>query len=200
MSGKKAGTKGTPQAKAQGQKETAKKRAEGKDLGGRPPFQIDYKQLEAMCGVFLPGEDCAVILGCSYQTLNLRLQEDYTEALAAYEADPSPENEALLAKRANGFKEYYARFSAHGRALIRQKQLETAKEGNVSMLKHLGNNYCGQSHRVDHTTAGEKLPGAKPMPDDLDMTQLSPEEFTELGNLLQKATKSTKPDGDEQVH
>lgn len=138
---------------------TERKRQDGKDLGGRPLFQVDYKKLEKLCGYFNPGEDCAAILGCSYQTLNNRLRDDFIEATTNYENDPSEENAQLLAKRADGFREYFGRFSAHGRMTLRRKQfLKSLKgEGDTGMLKHLGKNYLGQSDRVDHTSGGEKI-------------------------------------------
>lgn len=169
---------------------TARKRRQGKDLGGRPPFKINYEQLEKLCGIFTPGEDCAAILGCSYQTLNNRLREDWQQAKTACDKNPSPKNEELLAHRANGFREYFARFSAHGRVTLRQKQFRVAteKQGNVQMLKHLGNNYLDQSHRVDHTSKGEKIEqgGAHPLAD-LDFSKLSKKEFEAFGKMLKKA-------------
>lgn len=163
---------------------TARKRAEGKDLGGRPRFEIDYEILEKLCGIFTPGQDCAVILGCSYETLNLRLQEDYQETL-------NTEDEELIVKRADGFKKYFALFSAKGRVTLRQKQFlkATKGDGDTQMLKHLGKNYLGQAERIDHTTKGEKLPSSAPTTE-MDFTALEDDEFLEFGRMLEKATIS----------
>ena len=162
---------------------TAKKRAEGKDLGGRPPFVIDYEKLEKLCEVFCTGEEIATILGCSRDTLNLRLKQDYAEAIAE-----DPEGE--LENRYDGFQACFKKKSATGRASLRHEQFRMAM-GDVEkgikpdkgMLIWLGKNYLGQTDCLGRTTADDALPAAS----GLDLSLLTEEEFHAFGELIKKA-------------
>lgn len=174
---------------------TARKLAEGKSLGGRPAFVIDYDKLEKLCGIFCTGEECASILGCSYETLNLRLQEDYQNAV-----EDNPEE--TLNKRYNGFQECFKKMSSTGQASLRREQYmmavgERDQEGkqltrpDKGMLIWLGKNHLGQSDRFDHTSKGEKLPGSQAVRSDF--TRLTNKEFLQFGELLKKAEKPSAP-------
>lgn len=153
---------------------TERKRQEGKDLGGRPRFQIDYRQLAALCGRFNGGEDCAAILGCSYDTLNLRLKEDYREAL---EKDPHTDPFVMVEEKgkevpvmlANGFTEFFKKYAATGRATLRKRQFEMAtdeKKPNATMLIWLGKNELGQTDKIDHLSSDRSMSPAREMSDD----------------------------------
>lgn len=172
---------------------TAKKRAEGKDLGGRPPFIINYDQLEKLCGIFCTEDECASILGCSRDTLNLRLRQDYQKALKE-NPEEEPEN------RYNGWSACFKKMSSKGRMSLRREQFRMAvgafnAKGDLvmkpdkGMLIWLGKNHLEQSDRIDHTTKNKPLPGAT----GLDLSQLSDKEFKQFGLLVKKA----KEQGDE---
>ncbi len=187
---------------------TARKRAEGKSLGGRPPFVIDYEKLEKLCAIFCTGEECASILGCSYEILNLRLKQDYLEAKEQLEKDRKEGEEELEPEnRYNGFRACFEKNSATGKASLRREQFKMAmgafnKKGDVvmkpdkGMLIWLGKNHLDQTDRYDHTTRGDKMPSPTTT---LDMTQLSDKEFDKLGELLEKA-KEQKTPVDKQLH
>lgn len=182
------------------EKETAKKRQEGKDLGGRPAFRIDYDTLANLCGIFCTGEECAAVLGCSYQTLNLRLQEDYREAQAAM-----PENQGLppedwypyvndqgMPPRYNGFKDCFEKKSLIGKVSLRRTQFQMATgNGNIrpdkTMAIWMGKQHLGQKDRMDHSSSdGTMTPKAPPAPT-IDLSALSHEDFNRLGEILKSA-------------
>lgn len=180
---------------------TAKKKAEGKDLGGRPPFQINYEELERLCGIFCTGEDCAYILGCSYQTLNLRLQQDYQEAYDALNKGKK-ENEGLEEPpgRYNGFQQCFKKCSAKGRESLRREQYKMATEGDPqvkkTMLIWMGKQHLEQRDRHDHTTKDLPLPGNTSI-NALDLSKLNKEEFDKFGELLEKSRAQPADDDGE---
>lgn len=137
---------------------TAQKRLNGKDLGGRPRVVIDYQKLKLMCSIMCTGEECAKIMGCSYDILNLRLKEDYLEAIQSLGDNPDG---IIPESRYDGFKECFKKNSAEGAASLRRKQFEMALGStekkilpNVTMLIWLGKNYLDQSDRIDTNLHG----------------------------------------------
>lgn len=110
-----------------------------KNLGGRPRYQIKYESLEQLCAWQCTGEECAAVLGCCYDTLDLNLKRDYEEQLKANNGE-APHGFA------NGFQEYFKQFSKKGKASLRQAQFrEAIKNGNANLLKFLGKNYLDQT-------------------------------------------------------
>lgn len=94
--------------------------------GGRPEKPIDYGQLEKLCAIHCTGEECASILGCSYEHLNNKLKE------------------AGL----GGFLDYFKKYSSQGKASLRRRQYKAAVEdGNVPMMIWLGKQYLGQKDK-----------------------------------------------------
>lgn len=87
-----------------------------KGKGGRPKKKIDFGQLDKLCHIHCTGEECAAILGMDYDTLNRRLKEEVGK----------------------GFAEYFAEKSATGKASLRRRQIQSAMEGNPTMLIWLG--------------------------------------------------------------
>ena len=101
--------------------------SEGKNKGGRPRKEIDYKALTQLCRIQCTGEECAAVLDMSYETLNLRLKEDGN----------------------GGFLEYHKRESGYGKASLRRLQWKSAENGNVSMQIWLGKQMLGQRDKPE---------------------------------------------------
>lgn len=104
-----------------------------KNKGGAPKKPIDYSSLDKLCAIHCTGEECAAILGCSYEHLNNTLKKDGH----------------------GGFLDYFKQKSAAGKMSLRRKQYTKAvDEGNPTMLIWLGKQWLGQSDSND--SDGEK--------------------------------------------
>ncbi len=172
---------------------TARKKAQGKSLGGRPAFKIKYNQLKELCAIFCTEVECAAVLGCSRDTLNTRLKEDYKKALEK-KPDQEPKN------RYDGFSAAFKKLSADGRVSLRREQFKMALgdatkniRPNKTMLIWLGKNHLNQTDRLDTTSKGESVaPGSG-----LDLSKLSDEQFAALGVLIATA-RDLNPDNKDQ--
>jgi len=104
-----------------------------KNKGGRPKVKIDYEMLDKLCAIHCTGEEIASILDVDYEALNRRLIE----------------------QKKMGFKDYYKKKSATGKMSLRRKQIETALEGNVTMLIWMGKQHLEQtdvqSTKIEHS-------------------------------------------------
>jgi len=98
-----------------------------RNVGGRPPKPIDYTKLDAMCAIHCTGEECASVLGVSYEHLNNQLKKDGNF----------------------GFLEYFKEKGANGKMSLRRKQYDQAMSGNSTMLIWLGKQWLGQSDKVE---------------------------------------------------
>jgi len=94
----------------------------GKNKGGRPRAEINWEMLEKLCAIQCTGEECASVLGISY------------DALVA----------AIKRKGYESFPDYFKRYSASGKASLRRQQFRVAEKGNATMLIWLGKQYLGQ--------------------------------------------------------
>lgn len=77
---------------------------------------LDWKSLEKLCALHCTGEECAAVLGVSYDILIERIKS----------------------KGYKNFSEYFNEKSANGKVSLRKKQYDTAMEGNTTMLIWLG--------------------------------------------------------------
>ena len=93
-----------------------------KRKAGKPFTPIDYPQLIEMCGLMCTGEECASILGVSYDTLARPLKRDHGLT----------------------FPEFFRRHSVPALVRLRQAQFETATSGSVPMQIWLGKQWLGQ--------------------------------------------------------
>ena len=93
-----------------------------KRKGGRSPTEINYAMLSEMCGLMCTGEECASILGVSYDTLARALKRDHGLT----------------------FPEFFRRHSVPALVRLRQAQFETATSGSVPMQIWLGKQWLGQ--------------------------------------------------------
>ncbi len=134
--------------------------------GGRPAKKIDYEQLEKLCAMLCTGEECAAMLGMTYETLNNKLKQEGHD----------------------GFLEYYKRHSAQGKSSLRRLQWKSANKGNVTMQIWLGKQILGQCDKRSTELTGkgggpiEAASYYKP-----DLSKLSDEELKELEYLLDRA-------------
>lgn len=107
-------------------KETKKIKKE-RNVGGRPPKPINYEQLDALCEIQCTGEECAAILGVSYEHLNNQLKKDGN----------------------TGFLYYFKEKSAGGKMSLRRRQFDHAMTGNATMLIWLGKQWLGQVDKIE---------------------------------------------------
>ena len=118
------------------------------NVGGRPRFIIDYRQLSELCKMQCTGEECAAIVGCSYETLNNRMKQDYSEAIEQ-KLDLDQEF------KADGFLEYSRHYANYGRASLRQAQFKKAiKDGDGNMQRWLGKQYLNQADKKETSISG----------------------------------------------
>lgn len=120
-----------------------------KNKGGRPRYIVDYEKLQPLCEIQCTGEECANILKTSYETLNLRLHEDYAAKLVE---DPDYDEIDF----ADGFQDYFKKHSSTGKASLRRMQFKAAQSGNNTMLIWLGKQHLDQRDNRDMRLGGEE--------------------------------------------
>lgn len=113
-----------------------KKKTTTKNKGGRPRKAIDWEQLEKLCAIHCTGEECASVLGVSYDALN----------------------DAIKRKGYSGFPEYFKKYSGPGKASLRRMQFRAAESGNATMLIWLGKQYLGQRDYKYEPLSESELP------------------------------------------
>ena len=105
----------------------------------RPKIEINWEQVNQMCGIQCTGEEIASVLGVSYDTLQRRCEEEHNM----------------------GFAEYFRLKGAAGKASLRRKQYQTAMDGNVTMLIWLGKTWLNQADRIDHLSSDASMSSPK---------------------------------------
>lgn len=85
-------------------------------------IDLDFEQLEDLCGIFCTKREVASIFRCSEETIDRRIREKYDMS----------------------WKEYYAKHKGIGKVSLRRKQLEVALEGNPTLLIWLGKQFLEQ--------------------------------------------------------
>lgn len=128
------------------------------DKGGRPKKPIDYKKLTALCAIHCTGEECASVLGVSYEHLNNTLKADGE----------------------GGFLDFFKKESGSGKASLRRRQWTAAESGNITMLIWLGKQYLNQADkaREDDDTKAQALSvtfDVKPAAGEVKVTNAKPE-------------------------
>ena len=152
--------------------------SEEPNVGGRPRTVIDYRQLSELCKMQCTGEECAAIVGCSYETLNNRMRQDYSEAIEQ-KLDFDQEF------RADGFLEYSRHYANYGRASLRQAQFKKAlKDGDGNMQRWLGKQYLNQADKKETSISGFLN----------NYTDKSPDEIARLIEERQQAFEQSKED------
>ena len=89
---------------------------------GRPKKEINIDVFENLCGIFCTQEEIADVFDCSIDTINRWCKRTYGTT----------------------FAETYKKKCANGKMSLRRWQMQSAKNGNVSMQIFLGKVYLGQ--------------------------------------------------------
>ena len=101
------------------------------DKMGRPPIEIDVKQVTQLAQIGCTDEEIGSVLGCSTDTIGRRKK-----------ADPT-------------FADAIEKGRAIRRSSLRRKQTEVAEAGNVTMLIWLGKQELDQTDRHDLRHGGK---------------------------------------------
>ena len=102
----------------------------------RKKISIDWKYVDDKLAKFWEGTEVAAGLGIEFKTLERRIKEKYNVH----------------------FGDYKAQKRAKGESVLRELQLKTALEGNVTMQIWLGKQYLGQSDKKEMNIPGiEKI-------------------------------------------
>lgn len=125
-----------------------------KNLGGRPPYEVDYKTLEGLCRIHCTGKECAAVLGVKYETLDAALKRDGE----------------------GGFRDYYKKNATYGKASLRRWQWKKAQEGNPALLIFLGKQHLDQTDRVDNKSSD----GSMTPPASIDVSKLDTETMEKI--------------------
>jgi methylphosphotriester-DNA--protein-cysteine methyltransferase len=95
---------------------------------GRPCIEIDWKQVDTMCGIQCTGEEIAAVLGIDYDTL------------------------VNACKREKGvsFSEYFEQKRDAGKASLRRRMYTAAvTDGNPTMMIWLSKQYLGHKDKQE---------------------------------------------------
>lgn len=95
---------------------------------GRPIIPIDWNKVAAFCMAGCSGATIAHELGITADTLYNRCQQEQQQDFSAFRS----------------------RHVMRGDDVLRLKQFEVARNGDVAMLKWLGKNRLGQRDNVEH--------------------------------------------------
>lgn len=123
--------KRAPKKKAAPKKTASKKNAKAdpkESKMGRPTIEIDWVLFDYLCHLQCTLEEIAGAFGCSEDTIQKRVKEEYNVT----------------------FTVYYAEKSAFGKASLRRTQFKKAvQDEDVKMLIHLGKQYLNQSDKTE---------------------------------------------------
>ena len=97
----------------------------------RPKIEINFKEFERLCALQCTLAEIAGWFGCSEDTIERRVLEEYEE----------------------GFAEVFSKKRGKGKISLRRWQMQCAERGNASMLIFLGKNYLGQKDIQEITTS-----------------------------------------------
>lgn len=105
----------------------------------RPRKEINWDDVDKLCGLQCTEEEIAQFLGISVDTLGRACQRDQKMS----------------------FAEYFGQKRGLGRVSLRRAQWQLAQKGNPTMLIWLGKQYLNQRDRSSHEHSG---PGGGPIP------------------------------------
>ena len=145
----------------------------GKQEGGRPRVDIDWDSVDRMLYHQTTAAEIAGMLGIHANTLT----------------------EACKREHDMTFRDYMAQRSAPGKVSLRRKQFRVAMSGNVPMLKHLGNQYLGQSDKTQLSG-----PGGGPIETNtkIDVKSLSTATLKELNEAFKAKQKADQEAADQE--
>src|SRR5438093_628129 len=104
----------------------------------RPQIQINWNDVEKLCGLQCTEEEIAQFLGVSVDTLYRACKRDHKSS----------------------FAEYFAQKRGLGKVSLRRAQWALAQKGNATLLIWLGKQYLGQRDKSSHELSG---PDGKPI-------------------------------------
>lgn len=113
---------------------------------GRPRLDINWEQLDKLCGLQCTILEIASYFDCSVDTIENRIKEAH----------------------GTNFSEYFSKKRGKGKIALRRKQYEAALAGNTTLLIWLGKQYLGQSDKQENTN----IEGVKVNEIDLDTDDL----------------------------
>ena len=98
----------------------------GKKMG-RPKIEVNWGIAENLASIQATGEEIAHVMGFSYDTLEKRIREEFNCS----------------------FTEWYSIHSSKGKVSLRRLQYKSAQDGSVPMQKWLGQQWLGQSDKIE---------------------------------------------------
>jgi len=106
---------------------------------GRPPVDIDIKNLDKLCAIHCTTKEIADFFGVSHDSIERFVKKKFGIT----------------------FEEYRDQKSSNGKISLRRAQYRAAMEGNVQMLIWLGGQWLGQSnvHKTMNMNVNANLPG-----------------------------------------
>jgi hypothetical protein len=121
---------GQPIAKKKARKKTKARR-------GRPPIEVDWNVIDAMCAIHCTGPEIAEVTGISEDTLTRKCKQQHK----------------ML------FAEYIKQKSLKGKASLRRRQWKAADSGDRTMLVWLGKQWLDQTDKIEQHTEHEGTVG-----------------------------------------
>ena len=94
---------------------------------GRPRIEIDFNELDKLCGLQCSQTEIASWFDCSIDTIEARIKETHGMS----------------------FPEYFEQKRGRGKIALRRRQYEAAMAGNTALLIWLGKQYLGQSEKLE---------------------------------------------------
>lgn len=94
---------------------------------GRPKIEIDFNELDKLCGLQCSQTEIASWFDCSIDTIEARIKETHGMS----------------------FPEYFEQKRGRGKIALRRRQYEAAMSGNTALLIWLGKQYLGQSEKLE---------------------------------------------------
>ncbi|MBA7527668.1 hypothetical protein ES705_19846 [subsurface metagenome] len=116
----------------------------------RKKIEIDWNVVDEKLSNFCEGTEIAEHLGIHKETL-------YDAVKKKYKTD---------------FSDYKAQKRAKGEMILRELQMKSAKEGNITMQIWLGKQYLNQTDKADYTSKGESL---RPLEISVDSSEIKDE-------------------------
>jgi hypothetical protein len=135
----------------------------------RPRIEINWDDVDKLCGLQCTEEEVAQFLGVSVDTLARACKREYRMS----------------------FAEYFSQKRGLGRVSLRRAQWQAAQKGNPTMLIWLGKQYLEQKDKASHEHSG---PNGRPI-ETRDLSELPDEQLKErIEALLSKrASKKEEP-------
>ena len=97
----------------------------GKNKGGRPSVEIDWKQFDILCGIQCTLQEIAAVVSCSERTIERAVEKE----------------------QEMGFVEYYNIKKEYGTMSLRRKMYQGAMQGERVLMIWLSKQYLGMADK-----------------------------------------------------